>query len=141
VLLTLQAMDTIRVQAAEALDYRRHQGAVAELRSKGIRTSWLNAAYSQSQESVVGLATLLILAVGGYSVARGDVTLGSLLAFYVVVVLIRGYLHSMTNSFPQVIGGIESLSTLNALLTHKDRVPYGGQRPIRFAGHPRGRGG
>jgi len=135
VLLMLQAMDTIRIQAAEKLDLRRQGQAVQEVRDTSLRMSWLSAAYSQSQESVVALVTLMILTVGGYGVARGDVTLGALLAFYVVVVLIRNYLHSLTSAVPQLMAGAESLATLNRLLTHEDRVPYSGQRQIQFRGH------
>jgi ATP-binding cassette subfamily B protein len=134
VLLMLQAMDTIRLQAAEALDLRQQGQTLKELRNTSMRMAWLSAAYSQSQESVVALATLVILAVGGYSVAQGVVTLGELLAFYVVVVLIRGYLHSMTSAVPQLLAGSESLATLNRLLTHEDRVTYVGRRQIKFGG-------
>jgi ABC-type multidrug transport system fused ATPase/permease subunit len=135
VLHMLQAMDTIRLQAAEAHDLKHQRQTLDDVRRLGVRMAWLGTAYSQSQESVVGLVTLVLLAVGGYAVARGFMTVGSLLAFYVIVALIRNHLHTMTNAVPHLITGVESLKTLDAYFDADDRVPYVGRRPIRFSGH------
>jgi ATP-binding cassette subfamily B protein len=106
----------------------------AELSRAGHAMAWAQAAYSQLN-GLVGAATgVAVLVVGGAAVADGRISLGSLVAFYALLALLRGQLGIVLATLPQVVSGTESLDRLEALLDEPAREPYDGSRRIDFDG-------
>ncbi|MCC7361703.1 MAG: ABC transporter ATP-binding protein [Anaerolineales bacterium] len=135
VLLMLQALDAIHLRGGEAAELARQARTLDEVRGSSERMAWLSAVYGISQGTIMAVATLLILVLGGQAVAAGRMTLGDLLAFWVTVGLMRSYVNNVIGAVPIVITGAVSLGTLQGLLHTAERAPYAGTRRLDFAGH------
>jgi len=133
-LLMLQAMDALHLHGAEAADLDRQARTLDAVRTTSERMAWLNTAYGVSQATIIAVATVLILVLGGQAVTAGRMTLGDLLAFYVTVAMMRTHLNAVLSGAPLVITGAESLRTLHGLLTTAERAPYAGTRRVAFSG-------
>ncbi|TMI85468.1 MAG: ATP-binding cassette domain-containing protein [Bacillati bacterium ANGP1] len=86
------------------------------------------------QYTAVISSGIIILIVGGLSVARGSMTLGQLLSFYVAFGLLGTYLQTIGGAVPLVIAGNQSLTTLFNILRAEDEAPYSGSTRIAFQG-------
>jgi ABC-type multidrug transport system fused ATPase/permease subunit len=137
VLFVLQSMDLTRIQAAESFEIERQGRFVEDLRIKSTSMSWMQTAYSQLQDLIVAISWVIVLVVGGYSVATGRMSIGSLLSFYIAVGILRGYLGALSYHIPQVLAGAESLETLFRTGTANHPLPYNGTKHITFGGEVR----
>ena len=132
--LGLRAMPLTKVHGAEQLEVERQSGLVEELSSAGLQMAWTGGAFSVLQGSVSAAAGVIVLIVGGWSTARGDMTIGNLLGFYAVAVLLLRQVSTILNTIPAVLSGYESVVRLNELLDRDAREPYTGTRIVDFAG-------
>ena len=137
VLFVLQSMDLTHIQAAEDFEIERQGRHVEDLRLTSTSMSWMQTAYSQLQDLIVAISWVIVLVVGGYAVATGGMTIGSLLSFYIAVGILRGYLGALSYHIPQVVAGAESLETLSRTGTADHRLPYNGTKRITFGGEVR----
>ncbi len=130
----LRTMDLTRGRAAESSERRRRREAIGELRttSAGMAFAW--GAFSFVQSTIATAAGVVVLAFGGVAVARGEMTLGVLIAFYVVMGLFNGQLRQVFFNVPPIIEGAESLSRVHELARHDEPQPYAGRRRLAFAG-------
>jgi ATP-binding cassette subfamily B protein len=133
-LFVLLMMDLTRTQTAEAWEKLRQQENVANLQVRSGRMAWLQAAYTAVQNSIAAVASIIILVLGGQSVARGTMTLGALISFYVGVALLNSQLQIMTSALAQIVTGKESLLSLKALACLDAPLPYRGRRQVEFSG-------
>jgi ATP-binding cassette subfamily B protein len=133
-LFVLQMMDLTRIQTAEKFETERQRKNFEELRITSGSMAWLNSAYSSVQYGIATVSGILILIIGGMSVASGSMSLGSLLAFYVAVSILNSNVKIVISSIPQIIAGKESLNTLFNIVRTQDPLPYSGNRQIKFSG-------
>jgi len=133
-LFVLQAMDLTRVQTAENFEAERQRQRLENLRVTSGAMAWLDTLYSLVQTNLSAMSGVLILVVGGAAVAKGSMTVGDLLSFYVTVALLTTYLRNGLSSVPKIILGNESLETLYVLLNEGEGQPYTGRRKIEFQG-------
>ena len=129
-----QTMDVTRLQTAERIELERQRRHIDDLRLTSAKTALMEAAYGMMHGTVSTLCAALILVVGGLAVARGTMTSGQLLSFYVGVLLLNSALGTTLSSIPSIIAGNESLTTLFNFLRIADRLPYSGQRILSFDG-------
>ncbi len=134
ILFVVQGIDLCRFQSAEKIELERQRGYQEDLRVTSERMAWLDTAYGQVQSTISTASSLLILVVGGVSVAAGRMSLGELLAFYVTVGLMVGHARMVWSVIPQIILGSESLGAVYFLLRTQDLAPYTGRRRIDFQG-------
>jgi len=80
---------------------------------------------------VAGLVTLV---VGGEAIARGRMTVGDLLSFYVTLRYLNSYAQMALSSIPQIVLGGESLGSLYELLRADYSQPYHGTRRVALTG-------
>lgn len=132
--LLLRSMTLTKAQALEA-------GALAEARRElevlgeaGRAMAWRAGAYTLVQSAVAAFGGAAVLVAGGAAVASGRLSLGDLLSFYAVAVLLRGQLGVVLFTLPQVIAGNQSLARIRELLDEREREPYEGRRQIDFSG-------
>ncbi len=130
----LHARPLIAAQAAEELELDAARAEIAKVSDTGRAMAWLQAAYTALHGAVVTVAGLVVLVVGGAAVARGGMTLGSLISFYALVAILRGQAATILGALPQVISGGESLRRLEEILDAPDALPYRGTRTLRFSG-------
>ena len=134
-LFVLQMMELTRTQNAESFEIDRQRRHLEDVRITGFQHSILFTAYNSAQTGISAISGILILIIGGISVGNGTMTLGSLIAFYVALSIMRDHLRSLLlTALPQILEGSESVTTLYDIAQVKAPIPYTGQNAISFAG-------
>lgn len=123
----LGALDFVRIQHAEGLELERGRQCIEELCQAARPMTLLNVAYLQIQTVLLTCVSLVVLLVGGTQVAEGRLSLGQLMAFFVVVGLLNTALRDMAAGLYHVIIGYESLAGIQDLLAASASLPYTGQ--------------
>jgi ATP-binding cassette, subfamily B, bacterial len=130
----VRQLDLTRVKAFEDQELERQGKHIGELYASGHKMAMSYAVHSQVQRTLTGIGAILILVVGGAAVARGTMTLGEFLTFYVAAGMFYGYLDTLTSSIPELLAGNASLVTLHRFLTDGEPEPYSGSRALAFDG-------
>ncbi len=130
----VRQLDLTRVKAYEHEELERQGEHIGALYASGHKMAMSYAVHAQVQRTLTGIGAVLILVVGGAAVARGSMTLGEFLTFYVAAGMFYGYLDTLTASIPELIAGTASLVTLNRFLTDGEAEPYNGTRRVEFDG-------
>ena len=130
----VRQLDLTRVKAFELEELERQGRHIGELYASGHRMAMSYAVHSQVQRTLTGIAAILILVFGGAAVARGTMTLGEFLTFYVAAGMFYGYVDTLASSVPELIAGNASLITLQRFMTDGEPEPYTGHRRIAFDG-------
>lgn len=130
----VRQLDLTRVKAFEREELERQGKHIGDLYASGHRMAMSYAVHSQVQRTLTGIAAILILVVGGAQVARGTMTLGAFLTFYVAAGMFYGYVDTLTMSIPELLAGNASLVTLHRFLQDGEAEPYSGTRPAAFDG-------
>jgi len=133
-LFVLQMLDLARLQTAEGFETERQRKQLEDLHRVSASLRISQAAYNVVQHSLLALISVLILIIGGGSVAAGTMTLGELLSFYVVVGLFSNHLRQVAVAIPQIIIGHDSLTRLFELIAADDAPPYDGRQRFSFQG-------
>ena len=133
-LFVLHQMELTRIQASEEEEIRKQVGHLNDLRSSGEDMAFRFAVHSQIQNTLTGIAIIIILVVGGSLVATGQMSLGEFIAFYVAAGLLNTYMNNIVNALPQIITGNESMVTLEKLARTESTPPYNGNRQLDFNG-------
>lgn len=134
VLFALRAMLLTRTEAAEAAETSRQRVGFAALRDAGIRNVGIQSAYRIAQDTLNMAFVLIILVLGGVYVKAGWMSLGDLLASFVVVNLIRAYSQRLASGIPQVIDGLAALERLHELACAGSETPDENGEHIDFGG-------
>ncbi len=135
VFFVIQMFDLLRIQAAESLELKRQRSKVEDLRVSSEAMALWNTAYVLVQDTVIAVAGVVVLVVGGISVARGAMSLGDLISFYVAMGLLKNFFRMLSVSIPQVLQGAESLTSLMRIIEIEERNPYRGKGKISFKGN------
>lgn len=128
VLFALRQIDLTRIRGFENQELDRQKDRIEDLRSTGHRMAMSFAVNSQVQGTLAGIGGILILVVGGAAVARGSMTMGAFLTFWVAATMLRSRMEAIVAGIPSLITGNESLATLHALASDRDEEPYQGKR-------------
>jgi len=131
----IQMLDLMRIQAAENLELSSQRRKVEDLRVTSEAMALWNTAYVLVQDTVIAVAGVIVLVVGGVSVARGSMSLGELISFYVAMGLLKNFFRMLSVAIPQVIQGAESLTALMRIIDFEERNPYRGKKKIIFNGN------
>jgi ATP-binding cassette, subfamily B, bacterial len=132
--LGLRAMSLTKVHGAEPIEIERRSQLVGELSETGREMAMTMGTYSILQQSVSASAGVVVLIVGGWSAARGDITVGELLGFYAIAVMLLRQVSTIVSNVPVVLAGYESVIRLSELLESGTGEPYTGTREIDFDG-------
>ena len=131
----LRQIDLTRIQGQEEREKGRQAETLNQLRDSGEQMAFSYALHRQVQTNVFGLSGLIILVVGGMSIANGSMTMGEFVAFYMAAGLLSGQVSSVIGGVPDIITGNESLVTLETLMRDEDLEPYTGTREVACQGH------
>lgn len=133
-LFVLRYMDLTHIQSAQDEEVERQTMILDELREKTGSMAYIFAFNTQLQEVLTGLSGILIIILGGASVAAGSMSLGDFIAFYLAASFLNRHINMITSSFPDVLAGNESMLTLQALSERDEHLPYKGKKEISFLG-------
>jgi ABC-type multidrug transport system fused ATPase/permease subunit len=134
VMRALRTLDLTRTRAAENFERTRHRGRLDDLRRVSGSMAWLASAYSFVQSTVATGSGAVVLVFGGTAVAAGQMTLGRLIAFYVVMGLLQIQVRTVSFNIQPVIEGAEALGRLYELSHEHAPPPYAGTEKIAFEG-------
>ncbi len=131
---SLRSMTLTKALGAQEAELaaRRRDAEIVEHSST--RMTWLLAAYTLAQMTIAATAGVIVLVAGGVAVASGSMSIGTLLAFYAVIALVRGQLSIMAMATPLLIAGSDSLVRIQELLDAHEPQPYAGEQRIEWSG-------
>jgi ABC-type multidrug transport system fused ATPase/permease subunit len=130
----VRRLDLVRGRGAEAIEEEHQRTRVEELRevSGGMAFFW--SAYGFVQGTVATVAGVVLLVFGGVAVARGAMTVGALISFYVVMGLFNAQLRQAFVNLPPILEGAQSLARVHEFQTGAAQPPYLGTRRLEFRG-------
>ena len=129
----LALLPVARMQASEAPVLARHRGKVDALAEEGAAMVTASAANTQAVAMASSLVAVLVLVMGGIAVARGNMTVGALAAFFLAATQVNAALGSLLGGLPLLLGGDEALMRLAALRGEGYATPKGGDVAPDFA--------
>lgn len=130
----LQTLDLTHTQSTDQIEKRAHKNDVDDVHEHFFSTNWFKMFYLTSQNFVVTLAGLLVLTVGGIFVIQDNLSIGSLLTFYLIIGFQKRYLTSLASSYEKILEGWHALQQLSTTLTSHKPKPYVGKKEISFNG-------
>lgn len=132
--LGLRAASLTKVHGAERIEVECRSRQIDELSHAGLQMAWAGGTYGILQQAVSACAGVIVLIIGGWSTARGDMTIGDLLGFYAITALLLRQISPIIGSVPDVLTGYESMIRLDRLLQAGGGEPYIGTRVLSFDG-------
>jgi ATP-binding cassette, subfamily B, bacterial len=132
ILFVLRFMDLTVIQSAQKEEINRQKTILSDLQLKTSSMSMIYAVNVQAQEVLTGLIGIVIIIVGGATVALKMMTLGDFLSFYLTCIFLSKYINTITTSIPDVIAGNESMIILYELANTQEFVPYTGTKKVVF---------
>lgn len=128
----LRYMDLTAMQSARDKELERQKEVLDDLRDETGSMAYIYAYNAQLQEFLTGLSGIIIIILGGASVAEGWMSIGDFIAFYLAASFLNRHFNNITTAFPDVIAGNESMQTLYGLRSAADQLPYKGSDPHHF---------
>jgi ABC-type multidrug transport system fused ATPase/permease subunit len=133
-LAAVQQIGLTRIQTAEEQETARQTDRIEALRRESETLSRMQALHDTVQTGLqLGMVGVLLI-VGGGQVNAGQTTLGSLLAFNVVIIALRRYVQDLVSSVPALVDGVHALEMLFRLTREAPPEPYHGSRQLRATG-------
>lgn len=135
----LRYLPLTTLQSAREVETRRQQKILEDLREKTGRMADIFSVNLQLQETLTGLTAIIIIIVGGISVAVNRMTLGDFLSFYLAAMYLNKYVNTFTGAVPDIIAGNVSLNTLYDI-AGEEEAEVAVQSTIDFTGETELRG-
>ncbi len=121
-------------QNARKLELERQHRNTRKLQSSSQSMALMNTAYTQGQDLLVIIATIVILLGGGFAVQNGKLAVGELASFYIAVMILKTQLRTFSMAVPQYVSGRESLKRLQLFSEMQPDNFYRGTERIVFQG-------
>ncbi|MEM9609899.1 MAG: ABC transporter ATP-binding protein, partial [Actinomycetota bacterium] len=118
----LRIWDLTVAQTAEREERRRVTDRIDGRADAMVHLERWSAGYRALQSVIVGMTGLIALLVGGVAVRSGSMTTGSLISYFVVLVLAQGAARRLLGAMPGVLAGNEVLASLSDWLGPEGRV-------------------
>jgi len=122
----LQLITLTRMQTAEIQETARQTVQIDALKRETEALSRHQAFQQAVQNAILLTVVGVLLVIGGSQVATGQTTLGSLLAFNVILLALRRYVQDALGAAPALVDGYHALETLQQLIAHAQPEPYSG---------------
>jgi ATP-binding cassette subfamily B protein len=128
---TLHMMPVARMQAREEATYAAFRTHAEELGEAGAAMAVSGTANAQANMLISSVVAVVMLVVGGVSVAYGALTLGTLAAFFLAASQLNASLSSLIGSLALLMSGDEALLRLMELRNtgSEERSVAGGRMP------------
>lgn len=126
----LSAMDLTKSQAAEEGELTRQTRTLENLRRVALDLTRLDTGQQMIQSALLLMSTLSVLLAGGWAVAKGSLTGGQMMAFYVVAALFAAQARTLVEAVPAVRMGMRAFRQVSEMLSTGAREPYQGTDPV-----------
>jgi ABC-type multidrug transport system fused ATPase/permease subunit len=132
--LALRAMRLTKVQGGESWELERRTRQIEEVVGISRRLDSAQASHGLAQTALAAAVGSGLLVIGGIAVARHEGSLGGLLAFYAVAVLLLRQVAAIGSGVSGLAVVSESLARLERVLSADAAEPYRGRRRLGFRG-------
>jgi ATP-binding cassette, subfamily B, bacterial len=130
----LRSITLTKALGAEEAELAAREREAKEVERSSLRMTWLLSAYNLAQSTITATAGVIVLVVGGASVASGSTSIGTLVAFYAGIALLRGQLGVMAVATPFLVAGADSLERIGEVLDADEPQPYTGTGVLEWTG-------
>jgi ABC-type multidrug transport system fused ATPase/permease subunit len=130
----LGALATIRAAGAQRRDRERFDEETDRFVAAGYATAVATSRHQAVQAGTSAIAGVAVLIAGGLLVARDELSLGGLFAFYAVVALMLRQLSVALTAVPVVLDGAVAFKRVQALAAAEEPEAYRGCERIEFRG-------
>ena len=121
-------------QNARTQELKRQREHTHKLQNSSQAMALLSTAYSQGQDFIIIIATVVVLLGGGFVVQNGHLVISELVSFYIAVMILKSQLRTFSTAVPQCVRGRESLERLRILNDFREDNYYQGKQKIDFQG-------
>lgn len=132
--LLLGGIATIRAAGLDDHESERFSQEIDGFVGAGYRAAVAGSRYAALQGAIASVTGVAVLVTGGILVARRDMSVGALIAFYAVVALILRQVSAALSAAPVVMEGSVAVDRVTGLLAAAEPDPYRGRGEVELAG-------
>jgi ATP-binding cassette, subfamily B, bacterial len=136
----LRYLPLTTIQSAQKEETEKQKSILKDLQHKSNRMADIYSGNLQLQETLIGVTAIVVIIVGGISVAVDRMTLGDFLSFYLAAMYLNKYVNTITTSIPDIIAGNVSLNTIHDLYSSDHVIQLNGEGEMNFDGEVELRG-
>jgi len=116
----LDMMPVTRAHGLEQTVRTRLEGHLQRIRKRGWRVDLVSQAFAGSSWTFFQLAQLVFLGIGAWLVLQLNLTIGNLVMLTTYFGLVVEHAGRMLNAYPQIVQGIEAITSLGEILEEED---------------------
>ena len=133
-LAVLQRQELARIHGADRDDINIMINHSRNVNDAGYQVAWISTAHGLLQGEGMVIVGMLVLLAGGTFIASGTLTVGTLIACYFALGLLRSHLSVLFAQIPVVVAGNAALQHLHRKLLDSEPNAYSGIRRVDFRG-------
>jgi len=112
----LKFYDLIKISSAEMKEFSHQKLILQSVQKLSKSVVWNANAYNTIQGNIIVSGGFIILLLGGYQVMNGQISLGALISFYVVLNITSTYFKTIITFIPVLVEGKNSIKSLDTIL-------------------------
>lgn len=133
----LKFYDLIKISGAEVKEFSRQKTILQSVEGSSKQVAWNTSAYHTIQSNLTVLGGLFVLLLGGIQVMNGQISLGALISFYVILNVTSTYFKTIIAFIPILVEGQNSIRSLDIILAKettepKSSIPFSFKESITF---------
>ena len=115
----LKFYDLIKISSAEMKEYSKQKSILQSVQKLSKSVAWNANAYNTIQGNLIVIGGFVVLLLGGYQVMNGQISLGALISFYVVLNITSAYFKTIITFIPVLVEGQNSIKSLDTILDNE----------------------
>ena len=112
----LKFYDLIKISSAEMKEYSKQKSILQSVQELSKSVAWNINAYNTIQGNLIVIGGFVVLLLGGYQVMNGQISLGALISFYVVLNVTSAYFKTIIAFIPVLVEGQNSIKSLYTII-------------------------
>ena len=112
----LKFYDLIKISSAEMKEYSKQKSILQSVQKLSKSVAWNINAYNTIQGNLIVIGGFVVLLLGGYQVMNGQISLGALISFYVVLNVTSAYFKTIIAFIPVLVEGQNSIKSLYTII-------------------------
>lgn len=126
----VEMMPVTRAHGLEKHELKKAGSQLSSVRKKGLRLDILNGIFGASAWVAFGVFQMICLAFTSYLYSQGRFPVGNVVMYQFFFGMIQGGVMMIVNIFPQITKGMESLRSVDEILSSKDIENNKGKKKI-----------
>ena len=123
-----------KLKSAENQELEIHDKMIEQVANSGRTLAIWRGLFSELQNFFAFATAVVLLGMGVAAAYAGWLTMGDVLAFYVLAMLFRGQYALFSQALTPALEGAQALTTIQEVLTIQDEPTYQGKKRIEYQG-------